>query len=120
MVDWMVEVTGAFHCDERVFFLSVSLMDLYLKNEPNCLGNSDLHWIGLTAMCLASKFEDKNPLSMNSIFNKIGHKQIPLPSILQTENWIFKTLNFSVSLILSYDILTTLIENFVAVRNNEE
>jgi len=34
MIDWMIEVTGAFHLDERVFFLSVSIMDLYLQKEP--------------------------------------------------------------------------------------
>jgi hypothetical protein len=30
MIDWIVEVTGAFKCSDQTFFLSVNIMDRYL------------------------------------------------------------------------------------------
>lgn len=32
MIDWMIEVLTNFKCDDQTFFLSVNLMDRYLKN----------------------------------------------------------------------------------------
>lgn len=71
-------------------------------------------------MFIASKFEDWWPLSMNQIYSKIGHKQIPMPEIISLEINIVRRLNFSVSLVLGYDILTTLVENFIAIKSCED
>lgn len=73
MVDWMVEVLTNFKCDDQTFFLSVSLLDRYFKNSPKILEVEHLHLIGVTAMFVASKFEDIHPLKMKIVFDKIGH-----------------------------------------------
>ena len=91
-----------------------------MKSESWVLQNEDVHKIGLTSIFIASKFEDRRPLSMNQIYSKIGHKQIPLAEIIEQEIAIMRRMNFSVSVVLSYDILTTLIENFNPVRMIEE
>ena len=36
MVDWMIEVLTNFKCDDQTFFLSVSLLDRFLKNQGDC------------------------------------------------------------------------------------
>jgi len=43
-----------------------------------------------------------------------------MEDIISTESRMFKVLSFSVSLILAYDILTILIENFVSKNLEEE
>lgn len=58
MVDWMIEVLTNFKCDDQTFFLSVSLLDRYLKNQPQTLQINDLHLMGVTCMYIGSKYED--------------------------------------------------------------
>ena len=73
MIDWIVEVLTNFKCEDQTFFLSVSLMDRFLKQSSRIVQVSDLHIIGVTAMFIASKFEDIHPLKMKTVYEKIGH-----------------------------------------------
>jgi hypothetical protein len=41
------------------------------------LKNSDIHAIGVTAMYLASKYEDVYPFNSHIAFEKISHKAVP-------------------------------------------
>ena len=76
MVDWMIEVLTNFRCDDQAFFVAVKLMDRYFKQSPRLLSVSDLHVIGVTAMFVASKFEDIYPLKMKTIHEKIAHQKL--------------------------------------------
>lgn len=58
MVDWMIEVLTNFKCDDQTFFLSVSLLDRFLKNVSSAQEIGDLHLMGVTSMFIASKYED--------------------------------------------------------------
>jgi hypothetical protein len=111
MIDWMVEVTHAFKLDDRTFFLSVAVMDKYIQLEKTRLNPSELHSIGVTAMFMASKFEDLCPLSLNSVYAKIGHEAVSKEKILSLERRIFQTLKFNLSMVTCYDVLMILIEN---------
>ena len=73
MIDWMVEVLTNFKCEDQTFFLSVALMDRYLKQVSHSIQVADLHIIGVTSMFIASKFEDIHPLKMKIVYEKIGH-----------------------------------------------
>ena len=73
MIDWMVEVLTIFKCEDQTFFLSVALMDRYLKQVSHSIQVADLHIIGVTSMFIASKFEDIHPLKMKIVYEKIGH-----------------------------------------------
>lgn len=73
MVDWMLEVLNVFKCEDDTFFLSVHIMDLYINKSQSCLTSDDIHLIGITAMFIASKFEDVVPLRLSSVVSKIGH-----------------------------------------------
>lgn len=58
MVDWMIEVLTNFKCDNQTFFLAVSLLDRFFRFSPYPVEICDLHIMGVTAMFIASKFED--------------------------------------------------------------
>lgn len=64
MVDWLVEVTTAFRCRERTYFLAVQIFDEFLRlTTDRQLENKDIHLLGITSLYLASKYEDIRPLS---------------------------------------------------------
>ena len=73
MIDWMIEVLTNFKCDDQTFFIAVSLMDRYFKGCKNIKLVGDLHLTGVTAMFVASKFEDIYPLKMKTVYEKIAH-----------------------------------------------
>jgi len=73
MIDWMIEVLTNFKCDDQTFFIAVSLQDRYFKGCSSAQEVSDLHLTGVTAMFIASKFEDIYPLKMKTVFEKIAH-----------------------------------------------
>lgn len=50
-------------------------MDRYFKDTEQELKSCDLHLTGLTAMYIASKYEEVIPLLMKTILNKIGHEK---------------------------------------------
>ena len=72
MLDWLVEVTTVFGCNERTYFLAVTVFDQYLRQSVN-LQNRDVHLVGLTALYLASKYEDLKPMGSEMIADKISH-----------------------------------------------
>ena len=47
-------------------------------------------------MFLASKYEDVYPLLMKTVFNKIGHKKIPVDTIRARELEILRVLGFKI------------------------
>ncbi len=74
MVDWMIEVLFAYKSDQQTLFLSVALMDMYIKKCPTVLESSDIHLVGVTCMYIMSKFEDIYPLRIVSVHQKISHR----------------------------------------------
>ncbi len=72
MLDWLVEVTFAFRCTERTYFLVAAIFDAYLRSSEG-LTDSDVHLLGITCLFLASKYEDLKPLSARVIASKISH-----------------------------------------------
>ncbi len=94
MVDWMVEVLTNFHCNDQTFFLAVALMDRYLKLKKERRPIADLHVIGVTAMFLASKYEDILPLRMDTVEEKIAHKKLTAEAILDYEHDLLVTIEY--------------------------
>jgi len=105
MIDWMIEVLTNFKCDDQSFFLSVSLLDRYFKLKAEEREISDLHIIGVTAMFIASKYEDIYPLKMKMVFEKIAHKKLPVERIKQLEMDILKTIKYRIPAPTSLDFL---------------
>lgn len=73
MLDWLVEVTTAFKCSDRTYYLATILFDEFLRKFPEKLENKDVHGVGIASLYLASKYEDIHPLSSEVISEKIAH-----------------------------------------------
>eukprot|EP00826_Nyctotherus_ovalis_P056889 TRINITY_DN7761_c0_g2_i1.p1 TRINITY_DN7761_c0_g2~~TRINITY_DN7761_c0_g2_i1.p1 ORF type:complete len:384 (-),score=122.38 TRINITY_DN7761_c0_g2_i1:66-1217(-) len=94
MVDWMIEVMTNFKCNDQAFFMAVSLMDRYLKSKGERKLICELHVIGVTAMFLASKYEDILPLRMEIMVKKIAHSKLSGETIRKYEHDMLSTLNY--------------------------
>ena len=104
MVDWMIEVLSSYKMSEETFFKSVYLMDAYLKRSRVTLQVKELHLIGLTAMFLASKYEEIHPLKLEVIYDKIARKKFKKSEILECEAKMVEALMFSLENPSVYDI----------------
>jgi hypothetical protein len=109
MVDWMVEVCTSFKCSVRTYFLSVALFDQFLKNTAGkrVLENSDIHGIGVTAMYLASKYEDIYPLHSRVVSEKISHGAFSQKNILAREEEFLRLFEFQFDFVTTFDIHQT-------------
>ncbi len=56
-------------------------------------------------MFLSSKTEDIYPLKMKMVYEKISHKKLPIPKILDQERDILSVLNYKVYVPTSLDFL---------------
>ena len=83
----------------------MSLLDRYFKLKAEEREISDLHIIGVTAMFIASKYEDIYPLKMKMVFEKIAHKKLPVERIKQLEMDILKTIKYRIPAPTSLDFL---------------
>lgn len=92
MIDWMYEVLITYKMSEQTFFLSVQYMDRYIAESTKTLDLPQLHLIGITCMFIASKYEDMDPLYMQTIVFRIGHHRFTRNAILEQERDILSTL----------------------------
>lgn len=73
MVDWMIEVLSVYRSENETFFLSVTIMDMFIQKSTKILTTDEIHLLGLTSMFIASKFEDVFPIRMSSLVGNVGH-----------------------------------------------
>lgn len=72
------------------------MLDRYLKLKQQTQEIADLHIMGVTAMFIASKYEDIYPLKMKMVFEKIAHKKIPVERIKTLELDYLKTIHYKI------------------------
>ena len=85
MLDWLVEVTSAYKCAPRTYYLAAALFDNYLRA---CVGSlvledKDVHLVGIGALFLASKSEDPKPICSRVLSKKISHSAYSPDEILK-------------------------------------
>ena len=68
MIDWMIEVIGAFKFTEESFFTAVRLMDTFLMKTKKSHEPQEVHLTGVTCMYIATKFEEVYPLKLKTVF----------------------------------------------------
>jgi hypothetical protein len=116
MIDWMIEVLTNFKCDDQTFFLSVSLLDRYLKAKQETREISDLHIMGVTTMFIASKYEDIYPLKMKMVYEKIAHKKLPIEKIKGLEMDILKVIHYRIPAPTSLDFLKVYLKEVLGIN----
>jgi len=65
LVDWLVDVAVNYKLGSRTLFLTVRLLDQYLELRP--VPRKQLQLVGVTAMFVASKFEELFPPSVQDL-----------------------------------------------------
>ena len=109
MIDWMIEVIGAFKFDEQSFFTAVRLMDTFFMKATKAHEPQEVHLTGVACMYIATKFEEVHPLKLRTVHEKIGHRKLSTESILAKESEILEALGFALAGANHHEILTQLI-----------
>ncbi|OMJ83903.1 hypothetical protein SteCoe_15058 [Stentor coeruleus] len=102
LLDWLVEVHYRFKLAPETLFLTVNLIDRYLEKVIIC--RSRLQLIGVSAMLIASKYEDIYPPEIRDLVY-ITDKAYTKGEILQTEKSILKILDYNITVPSSYRFL---------------
>jgi len=71
------------------------------------LTNKDIHAIGVTAMYLASKYEDVYPLHSKIVHEKIAHRAIAAKDILSKESQFLRLFDFQIDFVTHLDFHQT-------------
>ncbi|CAK75510.1 unnamed protein product (macronuclear) [Paramecium tetraurelia] len=106
MIDWMIEVLTSYKCKDQTFFLAVRLMDQYLNLSLKSHAPQDMHLIGVTCMFIACKFEEVQPVKLQTVHEKIAHKKLSKEEIREKENQIGQALDFKFFGATLYEIIT--------------
>lgn len=105
LIDWLVEVHLKFKLVPETLYLTVNLIDRYLEKVP--VMREKLQLVGVTAMLVASKFEEIYAPEVQD-FVYITDKAYTKQEILECESGMLKALDFEVSHCSSWKFLQRL------------
>lgn len=105
MVDWMTEVLTKLKSSLKTFFLSVFIMEKYLKHTSKSYPSQKLHIIGIVSMMIALKFEEVNCFSLKVIRKNIAHNNFKPNELIALEGEILTTINFDLRQTMNCDYL---------------
>jgi len=94
LVDWLAEVHLKFNLLPETFFLAVNIVDHYLSVAQ--VARSQLQLVGVTAMLIASKYEEIYPPEVND-YVFVTDNTYSRDEILEKEGEILNTLNFNLT-----------------------
>ena len=94
LIDWLVEVHLKFKLMVETLYLTVNLIDRYLEKEQ--ITRNKLQLVGVTAMFLASKYEEIYAPECRD-FVYISDKAYTREQILGMEGTMLATLNFQLT-----------------------
>jgi cyclin B len=94
LIDWLVDVHFKFKLNDETLYLAVNIIDRYLERTP--ITRVRLQLVGVSAMLIASKYEDIYPPEVQDFVN-ISDKAYTREEILNMERSILKQLKYSVT-----------------------
>jgi len=95
LIDWLIEVHQKFRCVPETLFLTVNLIDRFL--EVQTVERSKLQLVGVTALLVASKYEEIYPPELRDLVY-ITDKAYSQQEILAMEETILKALEYNVTI----------------------
>ncbi|CAL5204712.1 unnamed protein product [Lathyrus oleraceus] len=110
LVDWLVEVADEYKLLPETLHLAVTYIDRFLSIHS--LNRSKLQLLGVSAMLIASKYEEITPPKAVD-FCQITDNTYELPEVLEMEAHILKSLNFE----MGNPNVTTFLKRFVAIAS---
>lgn len=94
LINWLAEVAEEYNLQTETLFISTSLVDRFLSEMA--ITTSNLQLLGVSAMFIASKYEEIYPPSLNQ-FVDVTEETYSGLQIRQMEQMILKTLDFRIS-----------------------
>jgi hypothetical protein len=98
MMDWMVEVLSVAKQKEDTLFKVFLVMDMFFQNCKTRIPCESLHLIGSVCIMIASKHEEKNTISLDSLISSICRNKFSKEEILEAEVQILSVIGFRVHL----------------------
>lgn len=94
LIDWLVSVHLKFKLLTETLFLTVNMIDRYL--EKKVIDKAELQLVGVTAMFVASKYEEITPVTVND-FVFITDKTYSKEQMFEVERDMLKTLDYNLT-----------------------
>lgn len=92
LIDWLIQVHLRFHLLQETLYLTVAIIDRFLEAER--VSKSKLQLVGVTAMLVASKYEEMYAPEIGD-FVYITDNAYTKADIRRMENLILRTLDFN-------------------------
>ncbi|NXP15482.1 CCNB1 protein, partial [Thinocorus orbignyianus] len=92
LIDWLVQVQMKFKLHQETLYMTVGIIDCFLQN--NAVSKKMLQLVGVTAMFIASKYEEIYPPHVEDFAYVTDHAYTTL-QICQMEMKILQALDFS-------------------------
>lgn len=105
LVDWLVDVHRAYRMLPETLYLTVNVLDRFLSEK--IVGKSKLQLVGVTALLIASKYEEIYPPCLKSFF-KLCRGAYTSDEILRMEQIMLGTLNFNITVATPYPFMERL------------
>ncbi|CAI2385560.1 unnamed protein product [Moneuplotes crassus] len=105
----------------RVFHLAMHIFDYFfwMKQEIENFTDQHLHLIAVVSIFMASKYEEIEPLKLDSVYKSIGFKEFTKKEIIYTERAILEKIS-TLSFVTAYDFLALITENLQTFARDEE
>ncbi|XP_009873371.1 PREDICTED: G2/mitotic-specific cyclin-B1-like [Apaloderma vittatum] len=94
LMDWLVQVHLKFRLHQETLYTSVAIVDRFLQDNP--VAKTTLQLVGVTAMLIASKYEDRCPLNVGDLAYETENAYTKA-EICQMEIKILQALDFNLS-----------------------
>lgn len=92
LIDWLIQVQMKFRLLQETMYMTVSIIDRFMQD--NCVPKKMLQLVGVTAMFIASKYEEMYPPEIGD-FAFVTNNTYTKHQIRQMEMKILRVLNFS-------------------------
>ena len=92
LIEWIIDVHRKFRLMSETLYVTVNIIDRYLAQVP--IKKSELHLLGVTALLIATKYEEIYPPELKDLLN-ISENKFSKDEVLRMENQILTTLDFN-------------------------
>jgi len=96
LVDWLIEVHYKFKLFPETLYLTVNILDRFLKEIKETVTKRDLQLVGVTALLVSAKYEEMYVPELRDL-TYICDGAYTEAKILRMEEKILKTLNYNVT-----------------------
>jgi G2/mitotic-specific cyclin-B, other len=92
LIEWIIDVHRKFRLMSETLYVTVNIIDRFLAQVP--IKKSELHLLGVTALLIATKYEEIYPPELKDLLN-ISENKFSKDEVLRMENQILTTLDFN-------------------------